>query len=331
MAATIIDVAKRCGYSKATVSRAYASPQVVKEHTREKIYAAAKELNYAPNAIARAMVRQRTENIAFIIHEKQYPAILNPFYSGILEAAIQEATKRGYSLFITPSQNMSLPSGEIFVKKQMDGAIFAGEADGRVIEYFMSQNIPVVLLNNYLKMKNLLCITVDHIHGAEAATEHLIRTGHKRIGLIAGRFSKQVSEARRQGFENKMNEHHLGIDESLIAEIDPIMEDAETVVMGMLKSKNRPTALFCTNDTIAVGAIKAIHRAGLRVKKDVAVVGFDDSSISRLIEPELTTVRIDAAHLGNLAATKLFELIDGKRVSKKQIEVPTKLIIRDSA
>ena len=112
MAATIIDVARLCGYSKATVSRAYASPEAVSEKAREKIYAAAKQLNYAPNAIARAMVRQQTENIAFIIHEKQYPAILNPFYSPMLEAAMQEGTRRNYSLFVTTSQDIHLPNGE---------------------------------------------------------------------------------------------------------------------------------------------------------------------------------------------------------------------------
>ena len=152
MAATIIDVARLCGYSKATVSRAYASPEAVSEKAREKIYAAAKQLNYAPNAIARAMVRQQTENIAFIIHEKQYPAILNPFYSPMLEAAMQEGTRRNYSLFVTTSQDIHLPNGDIYIKKHMDGVIFAGEVDIRVIEEFRKQSIPVVLVNNYLDM-----------------------------------------------------------------------------------------------------------------------------------------------------------------------------------
>jgi len=112
---TIIDVARLCGYSKATVSRAYASPEAVSEKAREKIYAAAKQLNYAPNAIARAMVRQQTENIAFIIHEKQYPAILNPFIS---DAGSSHAggTRRNYSLFVTTSQDIHLPNGDIISK-----------------------------------------------------------------------------------------------------------------------------------------------------------------------------------------------------------------------
>lgn len=200
MAATIIDVARLCGYSKATVSRAYASPEAVSEKAREKIYAAAKQLNYAPNAIARAMVRQQTENIAFIIHEKQYPAILNPFYSPMLEAAMQEGTRRNYSLFVTTSQDIHLPNGDIYIKKHMDGVIFAGEVDIRVIEEFRKQSIPVVLVNNYLDMDGLVCISADHYGGAVQATEYLCKLGHCKIGLLSGRFSPQVSEARIEGF-----------------------------------------------------------------------------------------------------------------------------------
>ena len=188
MAATIIDVARLCGYSKATVSRAYASPEAVSEKAREKIYAAAKQLNYAPNAIARAMVRQQTENIAFIIHEKQYPAILNPFYSPMLEAAMQEGTRRNYSLFVTTSQDIHLPNGDIYIKKHMDGVIFAGEVDIRVIEEFRKQSIPVVLVNNYLDMDGLVCISADHYGGAVQATEYLCKLGHCKIGLLSGGF-----------------------------------------------------------------------------------------------------------------------------------------------
>jgi hypothetical protein len=177
MAATIIDVAKLCGYSKATVSRAYASPETVSEKTREKVYAAAKKLNYAPNAIARAMVRQQTENIAFIIHEKQYPAILNPFYSPLLEAAMQEGTRRNYSLFVTTSQDIRLPNGDVCIKKHMDGVIFAGEADLQAIEAYRSQNIPVVLVNNRLDLEGLLCVSADHYRGAVLATAHLCERG----------------------------------------------------------------------------------------------------------------------------------------------------------
>lgn len=331
MAATIIDVARLCGYSKATVSRAYASPEAVSEKAREKIYAAAKQLNYAPNAIARAMVRQQTENIAFIIHEKQYPAILNPFYSPMLEAAMQEGTRRNYSLFVTTSQDIHLPNGDIYIKKHMDGVIFAGEVDIRVIEEFRKQSIPVVLVNNYLDMDGLVCISADHYGGAVQATEYLCKLGHCKIGLLSGRFSPQVSEARIEGFVKTLAKYDIPVDDRFIADIEPALEDGEEIMTRMLRGGDRPTAFFCTNDTIAAGAMKAVTRAGLRVPEDIAIIGFDDSYISRVVEPELTTVRIDAAKMGCLAMQTLFDLIAGMPVEKAHIQIPTELIVRGTA
>ena len=136
MAATIIDVAKKCGYSKATVSRAFASPETVSERAKKRIYAAASELNYTPNPIARAMARQKTDNISFVVHENQYPAILNPFYSLVLEAIMQEAMKRDYSLFVTSNDHMRLPTGDAYIKKHMDGVIIAGQTDEAYVRMF---------------------------------------------------------------------------------------------------------------------------------------------------------------------------------------------------
>lgn len=328
MAATIIDVANLCGYSKATVSRAYISPESVSEKAREKVYAAAKKLNYTPNTIARALVRQRTENIAFIIHEKQYPATLNPFYSPILEAVMQEAAKRNYSVFITTNHDVRLPNGEVYIKKQMDGVIFAGQADFAAIEEFRRQNIPVVLLNNEMDMENLLCVTADHFSGAVAAVTHLYERGHRKIGLLAGHFSEQVCEARLNGYLSVLSAHGLPADTRFMRDVEPTLEEAEAAMAAILQMPEHPTAFFCTNDTIAAGAVKAVLRAGLRVPEDMAIVGFDDSIVSRMIEPELTTIRIDASLMGHLAAQKLFDLLEEQELEATNIRIPTSLVVR---
>ncbi len=331
MASTIVDVAKKCGYSKATVSRAYTEPDRVSERARSKIYAAAKSLNYSPNAIARAMVRQRTENIAFIIHEKQSPAVLNPFYSPILEAVMRESARRSYSVFVVTNQDVQLPNGDVYIKKQMDGVIFVGEANPEVIGKLREQKIPVVLLNNFLDMEDLLCITTGHYEGAVSAVEHLCRRGHRRIGLLAGRFSPQVNEARYNGYFDALARQGLKADPRYVLDIDPTLEAGEEAMARLLEMEERPTAVFCTNDTVAAGAMKAVIRAGLRIPKDMAVVGFDDSSVSRIVEPELTTVRIDMDQMGRLAAEKLFDLIDGRPLDRKKIVIPTELIVRKSS
>lgn len=331
MGSTIIDVARKCGYSKTTVSRAYAEPDSVSEKAKLKIYAAAKSLNYTPNAIARAMVRQRTENIAFIIHEKQSPAILNPFYSPILEAVMRESARRNYSVFVMTNQDVQLPNGEVYIKKQMDGVIFVGEADPEVIGRLWEQKIPVVLLNNVLDMEGLLCITTSHYEGAVSAVDHLYERGHRKIGLLAGRFSPQVNEARYKGYADALARRSLEINPRYIFEIDPSLEAGERAMAGLLRLEDRPTAVFCTNDTVAAGAMKAVIRAGLRIPEDAAIVGFDDSTVSHIVEPELTTVRIDMDRMGRLAAEKLFDLIEGIPSAETRIEIPTELIVRSSS
>ena len=331
MGSTIIDVAKKCGYSKATVSRACAEPDRVSEKAKLKIYAAGKSLNYTPNAIARAMVRQRTENIAFIIHEKQSPAVLNPFYSPILEAVMRESARRNYSVFVMTNQDVQLPNGEVYIKKQMDGVIFVGEADPEMIGKLREQKIPVVLLNNCLDMERLLCITTSHYEGAVSAVDHLYERGHRRIGLLAGCFSPQVNEARYKGYFDILARRGLEANARYVLEIEPTLEAGEQAMSRLLELEERPTAVFCTNDTVAAGAMKAVIRAGLRIPEDMAVVGFDDSFVSRIVEPELTTVRIDMDQMGRLAAEKLFDLIEGIPSAEKRIVIPTELIVRRSS
>lgn len=328
MGSTILDVAKICGFSKATVSRAFASPEQVNEETRNKIYEAARAVNYTPNAIARAMVRKRTDNIAFIIYEQQYPVVLNPFYSPIFEAVLQTTSKKGFSLFISSDKDVRLPNGEIYMKKQMDGVIIAGQTDAEAIVGLKKQNIPVVLLNNKLEMDDLVCITADQYGGAISAMEHLIERGHRKIGLISGKFSPYIYSSRYNAYMDTLKKYNCEIDYRFIQTIEPTMDDACRCATSLLSLEDRPTALFCTNDTIAIGAIKAVLRAGLRIPQDVAIVGYDDSDICSVIEPELTTVKVDKTQMGRLAALKLIALINGEELKERMVETPTALIVR---
>ena len=330
MAATILDVAKLCGYSKATVSRAFASPEQVSEKTRNKIYQAAQQLNYTPDAIARAMVRGRTDNIGFIIYEKQYPVVMNPFYSPIFESVMQTCGRKGYSLFISSHGDPKLPNGQTCVKKQLDGIILAGHSDEQLVSDLRRQNMPVVLLNNELDMDDLTCITTDQYGGAALAMRHLIEKGHRRIGLLAGNFSPHVYMSRYNAYRDVLTENDCEIDSQLIKTIEPTVEDAIESTQKLLALENRPTALFCTNDTIAIGAVKAILRSGLRIPEDIAVVGYDDSENSRMIEPELTTVQVDKTAMGRLAAERLIALIEGEAPRKETIQTTVKLVVRKS-
>ncbi|MBQ3104526.1 MAG: LacI family DNA-binding transcriptional regulator [Lachnospiraceae bacterium] len=330
MAATILDVSKLCGYSKATVSRAFASPEKVKEKTREKIYQAAQTLNYTPDAIARAMVRGRTDNIGFIIYEKQYPVVLNPFYSPIFESVLQTCTRRGYSLFISSDRELRLPNGQTCVKKQLDGVILAGHSDERIVNDLRRQNMPVVLLNNRLDMEGLLCVTTDQYGGGMLAMEHLLERGHRKIGLLAGEFSPHVYNSRYKAYCDALTKAGCLPEDRYIRRVEPVTEHAIEAAMELLNGKDRVTAIFATNDTIAIGAMKAAIRMGLRIPQDIAVVGYDDSENSRMIEPELTTVRVDKASMGRIAAERLISQIEGEEPCRDTIQTSVELVIRGS-
>ncbi len=330
MASTILDVAKLSGYSKTTVSRTFLNPENVPETTRTKVFEAAKKLNYTPNAIARAMVRKRTDNIAFILSKHQYPAVLNPFYSPILETVLQTVVKENYSLFISPDTDLSLPNGEIYLKNQMDGVLIAGKTNPKVINGFMNQNLPVVLINNKLDIDGLFCITADHYAGARLAMNHLVERGHRKIGLLAGNFSPQVFFERYNAYIDVQRENNLQVDYRFVQSLDPNVSEAFQYASSMLVSKDRPSAFFCTNDTIAIGTMKAAIRLGLRIPDDIAVIGIDDSTMSSLIEPELTTIHIDTQAMGLWAAETIIALINHQPITRENFEVDSYLVVRNS-
>lgn len=328
MGTTIFDVARICGYSKTTISRAFSSPEMVSEKTRNIIYAAAKQLNYTPDAIARAMVRKKTNNIGFIVTEQQYPVVLNPFYSPVFEGVLQVGRKRGYSVFIASDADIQLPTGQVYMKKQMDGVIICGQTSENIIESFRSQEIPVVLLNNVYDLENLVCVTLDHYGGAVKAVEHVIQHGYRDIAIISGHFSPYVMQERFRGYTDTLKAHGIPVDESFIRSIEPTMKEAMSCASELLALDNRPSAIFATNDVIAIGAIKAALRSNLAIPQDIAVVGFDDSDYSEIIEPELTTVRIDKEEMGRIAAGKLIDILENRPSKKQVIVCKTNLIER---
>ena len=164
-----------------------------------------------------------------------------------------------------------------------------------------------------------------------SAVDHLYERGHRKIGLLAGHFSPQVNEARYKGYVDALSRQGLEINIQYILDIEPTLEAGKGAMSRLLELEERPTAVFCTNDTVAAGAMKAVIRAGLRIPEDVAIIGFDDSSVSRVVEPELTTVRIDMDQMGRLATEKLFDLIEGIPFTETRIVIPTELVVRSSS
>lgn len=324
---TIYDVSRLSGVSTATISRAFSNPELVREATRRKVFEAAEVLHYYPNAIARAMARQRTDKIAFLICKKD-ATILDEFYAGICEGIMRETNRSDYQLVISTAEDWSLAPNTA-KSKQIEGVILGGNAPAEMVSEFQSQNIAMVLVNNRMPGFESPYVISDEQSGVRLAVEHLIGKGHRNIAMIAGRFSPYIAGERYNAFLNITREHGISVDDQHIKMCDPVIESAARAAEELLRQKNRPTAVFGANDVIAAGAMKAAIRLGLRVPEDVAIVGFDDSTMCAVMEPELTSVHINCRRMGELSVERLQALLAGETCPQATV-VPAELRVRRS-
>ena len=309
---TIYDVSRLSGVSTATVSRTFTTPDRVRESTRRRVYAAAEALHYQPSAIARAMARQQTDKIAFLIC-KEGATILDEFYASICEGVMRRA------------------NGTTAQSKQIEGVILAGNAQADLISEFQRQNIPVVLVNNRAAGFDLPCIVADEAGGVRQVVSHLISAGHQRIAMLRGRFSPYVTSARYNAFLSVMRENGLSVDESGALMCDRDIQSATEAALRLLSRPDRPSAVFAFNDVLAAGVMKAARRLGLRLPQDLAVVGFDDSSVCPMMEPELSSIHVDCRRMGELCMEHMAALLDGAQDVPRLTVVPVNLKIRASS
>lgn len=326
--ATIYDVSRLSGVSTATVSRAFSDPDSVKESTRRKVYEAAGVLKYQPNAIARAMARQRTDKIAFLICKKG-ATILDEFYAGICEGIMRKTNGTEYQLLISTADEWSQTSGNA-QSKQIEGVILGGDAEPTLLNELQRQNIAVVLVNNHMPGFDVPCVLADERAGVAQVIAHLADNGHQRIGMIAGRFSPYIIRERYSAFLDSMKQHHLAVDAADIKMCELTIEGATQAAMELLERTDRPTAVFASNDIIASGVIKAARRLGLRLPEELAVVGVDDSRICKILEPELSSVHISCHKMGEISVDLLYALLRGETDVPRTTVIPTELIVRRS-
>jgi DNA-binding LacI/PurR family transcriptional regulator len=328
--ATIIDIAKAAGVSKSTVSRAFTHPAAVKPRTLERINNTAQKLNYTPNALARAMITKKTETFGFIIHREQFPIITNPFYGQILESVVELTGEKGYSLYISSAGAVPEHSFNVLLQKQVDGVVFASYTDPNMLQSFLQRHIPVVLVNSRVEHPDVCSVLSDDYGGIGQIVDYLVKKNHRTIGIIEGKFSQFIYARRHQAFLQALKKHSLKSNPRHIAATSANMQDSYKTACEILGGKHPPTALVCTNDTIAVGALKAAHRLGLKVPGDIAITGYDNSSLCTACEPALTSVDANTRDMGAAAVDFLFKQIEGKTISRVTKTVKTRLVERES-
>ena len=327
MGATIDDVAARSGVSTATVSRVLSGSVPARPETRERVLAAARELDYRPSGIARALKRQETRTLGLVVTD-----ITNPFYPQLVRAVEAAAHERGYGIVLANGGNepaRELEHLDLLVERRVDGIVIVSSLmTRRHAERLHGTAVPVVLVNDTVAGSGLPTVTTAHRHGARLATEHLIALGHRRIGHIGAPADQAASAQRRQGVRDALRAAALG--EPLIAIGDGGVAGGARAAEALIGSDI--TGIVAYNDLTAIGALRALRRAGIGVPETVSVVGFDDIDLAAWTDPPLTTIRQPTDALGRWAVEHLTDLLAGHAVdglSPPVLLEPT-LVVRGS-
>ncbi|MBK5566361.1 LacI family DNA-binding transcriptional regulator [Ensifer sp. SSB1] len=327
----IKDIAERAGVSVATVSRALSGSSLVTDETRKRINALARELNYRPNVSARNLRTRRSMSVLLVVRD-----VGNPFYLEILKGVEATAREAGYAVLMGNTENDPDREVEYF------NMLRDGHADGMILmtgklpppqpgESADLSHLPVVIALEMIEGSGFPHVQIDNVAAAEAAVEHLVALGHRRIAHIAGPLPEVMALHRRDGYRAAMKAAGLAIPEGYEVRGDYLLESGEARAADLFALPEPPTAIFAANDEMAYGAIHALRRLGRDVPGDVSVVGFDDLYLSKAFYPPLTTVSQPRADIGRTAMSQLLNILsDGDVAAEPAIVLPTTLNIRGS-
>ncbi len=332
MAATIKDIAKRLNISVSTVSYALnGGPRSVPEEVRQRVLAVAKELSYRPNRVARSMVTGRSGTIGIVPPDVTENAFLSPYLHLALNGMVNEAGRLHLDLLLftrcTESARDEMMS--ILVDGRVDGVIFAApHFSDKSVELATSLHLPCATVAG-APLEGVLTFCVDNEAGVFQAMQHLYDLGHRKIAHIAGRLDMQDALIRLQGYQNFLRAKKLPYREEWVAMGQFMIEGGRRAMRSLCTLPDPPTAVFCANDEMAIGALVECYELGLNVPRDISIVGFDETPGSANIYPSLTTVRQPIGEMSAAAVRAMNSLIEGEESTEDPI-FHTELIARAS-
>ena len=331
---TIQDVADRAGVSKATVSAVLNHKVAVKAETRDRVIATMQELSYTPDPGARRRSSAVTRAVGFVPRE-----IANPYYIEIYRGAEAYLRERGYVLSMAASEgvfDMERRIIDTFTNKGFDGLLLTPvldrETDLSHIFELKRRNISFVLLEEIHGIQANL-VDVDAVDGSQQAVRHLIDLGHTRIRHFAGPKYSLHSDQRIRGVRAAYSESHLVFTDQIVVPAGDSLEDGYRAGLTYFRewSDERPTAVSCYNDQVALGLCRALRELGLRVPEDVSVVGYDDLRILDYIAPRLTSIRVPKWEVGETAAEMLYKEIEsGASHPPRKVYLRASLVLGES-
>jgi DNA-binding LacI/PurR family transcriptional regulator len=330
---TIKEIAHRAGVSKSTVSRVISGKGYISLEARDKVLEIIQELQYKPNAVARAMVSQRTHNIGVLIYRRHHPIASHPFYGKILDAILTSAAGMNYSIFVTTDHEMSLRSADYMLEKRVDGLILISRLQQNVIDHINNFGIPYIMVNGSTHVDKVIHIVNQDEDGGQKAADYLTGLGHRGIFVLAGPQTHRSHYLRLKGFQNYMEASGSPLPLSSVVYASSSTFEEGYQMMGQhwaLFRTGAYTAIFATNDMIALGAMKFLLEQSVRIPEQVAVMGFDDIDFAAMFSPSLTTIRVNMEEMGIQAFTMLDRLIRKESIEVDTIELEPQLIVRQS-
>jgi len=327
---TIKDIARASGLSYSTVSRALNNHPKIKDSTQKRVLEVAEKMGYRPNLFARSLAKRKTFLIGLIFYDFR-----NTFYSELTRAIQDAAEKRGYWV-VQACHDDDLAKSQALARSMLEigveGIIMASALmHDQVIESLLDEGSPpIVLANRRLETAKGDLVGLDNAYGAILLTNHLIHLGYSRIAMVKGLPTASTSVDRYSGYQEAMRNKGLDIDPEWDFSGPFTEKTGYEAVNKLMNLKNRPEAIFCCDDDIAMGCLRGLAELGLRVPEDIAVVGFDDAHISSHPCIQLTTISQDVEQMGRLSAELLVRRIENKDAEPQRVVLEPHLMIRRS-
>lgn len=330
---TIYDIAQKAGVAPSTVSRALQDHPRIGAETRARIQALAKEMGYVPSAVARGLKTNRSCVLGVIVHRVE-----DPFLTEVLHGIEDTLHATGYSLFLAASHHDPEREKEVMQamsERRVDGIIISSShINLKSLRQLDHYGIPSVLINNHAMWEpDTYCVYHDEVYAMNQLLQHVIDLGHERIAYLSYSHGGRTDHKRQQGYEESLRQAGLILPAEYVSSCEnEIPEGGAQGMRKLLDLKEIPTAVVCYNDMMAIGAIQAIHKAGLRVPDDISVTGFDDINLAKYITPPLTTFHQPRYELGQHAAAMMLHALSEETTSAQpQISILRgELIIRQS-
>lgn len=328
--ATIRDVARRARVSVATAARALGGYGYVSAKTRAKVLRVARALDYHPDAIARSMIKGRTHTLAAIVSDNT-----NPFFAAVVRGIEDVVLAAGYALMLCNTDED--PEKESMYlrtirQKRVDGLILSPTGGPAApFRRLLASGTPIVQVDRRLEALETDAVLIDNRAGVRAAIEHLIRLGHRRIGIISGPRRVSTGRERLDAYLDTLRAAGIGIDDELMLEGTFKERSGYELVGRFLRLRRRPGAIFVANNLMTIGALLGLKEAGVRIPEEMAVVGFDDMNWAPILTPPLTTVAQPGYALGGAAAQLLMQRLTSQRTGQPQTVVfQPRLVVRES-